>query len=140
MILLLLGCEAVVDLTPEHPQQGLWSGELDAFVEFVGGQDDAYCVGEVQAEVDPFGVLIGSVSCSLMWGPYPGETLSGSVEGLIEHDRYALDLRLEADERRFQDTHFEGAVDDPLAMQADTVYEASTGATHDASIELRLFQ
>lgn len=130
----------MVDLTPEHPQEGLWAGEVDAFVDFSAGADDPYCEGAIDVEVDPFGALEGTAGCTLMWGPYAGEQLFGTLDGLIEEDLYTLELRLEAEERHFEDTVFEGEVRDPFEMQSDAWYEGSGGTGREASIELVLFR
>lgn len=144
MLLLLLACESVVDLSPPDTamedevvslRAGSWSGEAWLEVDFDWDMGP-YCVGTAWAEVADDGSLEGGGLCSLQYGGSEGEEMDVDLRGQAGDEAVYVVAEFLGEERRAEPRAL--TVDSELGGFADTVYQAITGDEYAARMRLSL--
>jgi len=125
-----------------------WTGTVDGHANFVHDWEIVpYCEGPVQALLQPDGAMELTGTCSLLWGPFFGETFEVSGAGRVDgDDAVSLDLVFEYDttERRFSDVTVIGAVSGETGEAIEAmgtnryVSETGNGLDVEAFVVVRL--
>ena len=126
-----------------HPYAGNWGGSIAGHAAFEADwQETPYCTGNVTAVVQDNGLLYGTGSCAIDWGPYVGEVFAVELSGEVtEGGAVSLTANLDDDagERSFDTASMEGtATGDSLEADGATLYNPAGMEAIEAEVVISL--
>lgn len=137
---------AGVDLGGGSAFEGSWEGILNGHASFEDNwEDEPYCTGSASAEVDAAGLVSGSASCTITFGPAENETFDVNLMGSVDDEGFAsiyASFEYPDDVRDFEDATMEGSSRATLDVTGDSVYVSDQlpGQETEAFVHLTLLR
>ena len=126
--------------------EGTWEGVINGHASFEDNwEDEPYCTGDATADVDEAGLVDGSATCTITFGPAVNETFEVNLMGSVDGDGFAsiyASFEYPEDVRDFEDVTMEGSSRATLDVVGDSNYTSDQlpGQDTEAFVHLMLLR